>query len=84
MHLGGEGLQPDTLQFEYEVQLFNGGTTIDKEAALQGEPVYTKRLKSSEEMIDTIAWDSLSTMVKAGDYLVLRIQPFCTNSNEVG
>lgn len=40
-HLGGQAAQADTLKFDYEVQLFNGKTTIDRKAALETEPIYT-------------------------------------------
>ena len=33
LHIGGEGMQPDTLKFEYKLKLHNGGTNADKDQA---------------------------------------------------
>ncbi len=82
-HLGGEGLQADTIQFSYEVQLFNGGGEADKEAALQTQPIYTKTVKETDELKDSISWDFLKEKVKVGDYLVLRIKPTCIHGSSV-
>ena len=82
-HIGGQGTEPDTLNFDYEVQLFNGKTTIDKLAALETEPIYTKSVKGTEELIDTIRWESIKDKVAEKDYLVLRIKPICTNCDSV-
>ena len=82
-HLGGQGLSPDTLNFDYEVQLFNGKNTIDKKAALESEPIYTKLVKGTEELIDTIRWDLVKDKVQEKDYLVLRVKPICTNFDSV-
>ena len=82
-HIGGLGLEPDTLKFDYEVQLFNGKSTIDKKAALESEPIYTKLVKGTEELIDTIHWDLVKDKVQEKDYLVLRVKPICTNHDSV-
>ncbi len=82
-HLGGQGLEPDTLEFDYEVQLFNGKNTIDKKAALESEPIYTKLVRGTEELIDTIRWDLVKDKVQEKDYLVLRVKPICTNFDSV-
>lgn len=82
-HLGGEGQQPDTLKFDYEVQLFNGKDVIDKEVVLEMEPIYTKLVKGSEELTDTIHWEKISEKVAEKDYLVLRVKPICTNFDTI-
>ena len=82
-HLGGEGQQPDTLNFDYEVQLFNGKDVIDKEAVLEMEPIYTKLVKGTGELTDTIRWEMISEKVVERDYLVLRVKPICTNFDTI-
>lgn len=82
-HIGGQGTEPDTLKFDYEVQLFNGKNTIDKLAALETKPIYTKLIKGTKELIDTIRWDSIKSKVAEKDYLVLRVKPICTNCDSV-
>lgn len=82
-HLGGEGQKPDTLQFNYEVQLYNGGSLADKQAALESEPIYTKLITEGQEFKDSIPWDYLEDKVKIGDYLVLRVNPICTNGGSI-
>lgn len=82
-HIGGQGQQPDTLNFDYEVQLFNGKDVIDKETVLEMEPIYTKLIKGTNELIDTIPWEMISDKVKEKDYLVLRVKPICTNFDTI-
>lgn len=82
-HVGGEGLKPDTLQFEYDVQLFNGGTTADREAALQTEPIYTKHFSHNDNMQDSILWSEIESKIEKGDYLVLRVKPTCVKGESV-
>ena len=83
MHIGGQGTEPDTLTFEYEVQLFNGKNTIDKLAALETEPIYSRIIKDTEQLTDTIFWNKIEDKVKEKDYLVLRVKPICTNCDSV-
>jgi len=82
-HLGGQGQNSDTLKFDYEVQLFNGKNTIDKKAALETEPIYTKLVKGTEALIDTIRWEQVKDKVAEKDYLVLRVKPICTNFDSI-
>lgn len=84
LHLGGDGLRPDSLKFSYEVQLFNGGSTADRDAALETEPIYTKVIESETELEDSIPWEKLEDKVVSGDYMVLRIKPTCLNGESVG
>ena len=83
MNLGGRGTNADTLNFNYEVQLFNGKNTIDKLAALETEPIYSRVVKETEELCDTIFWDKIKDKVAEKDYLVLRIKPICTNCDSI-
>ena len=83
MYLGGRGTNADTLNFNYEVQLFNGKNTIDKLAALETEPIYSRVVKETEELCDTIFWDKIKDKVAEKDYLVLRIKPICTNCDSI-
>ena len=78
--VGGEGQQNDTIQIEYEVQLFDNGERADREDAVQQEPIYTFRTK---EQKDTIEWKDISEKVEAGDYMVLRIKPIVTKGSSV-
>lgn len=82
-HVGGEGQDPETLEFSYEVQLFNNKGEANKEEALKGIPIYTKTFTQDQEFKDSISWESLQELAEVGDYLVLRIKPTCTNGTSV-
>ena len=79
-YMGGEGLQSDTIKIAYDVQLYNGGATADKQNALNSEPIYTHRVTEDN---DSIPWDAIKETVNKGDYLVLRIQPVVLNGASV-
>lgn len=79
-HLGGEGLQADTLEFSYTVELFNGGKEGDKESAVKKKPLFTQKTKDKNCKID---WNSLLGKVEAGDYLLLRVTPSVTKGRSV-
>jgi len=81
--LGGEGLRSDTIQFEYEVQLFDGGQSPDLESTLEGTPIYTRRFQQTDELADSIPWDDIKEKVEAYDYLVLRVQPIVKRGHSV-
>lgn len=80
--MGGEGLQSDTIQFAYKVQLFNNGERADKEEAVEkGVLVY-----ESDEVTDLkeeIEWEQIQEKVEAGDYMVLRILPVVKHGHSV-
>lgn len=78
-HIGGEGTRPDSLKFDYEVELFNGKGVIDKKHALETQPIYKNIIKGTEELTDTIPWDLIGEDISETDYLVLRVKPVCTN-----
>ena len=77
---GGEGQQNDTIQIEYEVQLFDNGERADREDAVKQEPIYTFR---TSEQKDTIQWEDISEKVEAGDYMLLRIKPIVVHGSSV-
>ena len=78
--LDGEGENPYDLKMDYTVQLYNGGAEADMEKALAKEPIFTATTSETEY---EIPWDQIKGKVKLKDYLVLRVQPKCTNSEKV-
>ena len=82
-HLGGPGQEPDTLEFAYTVQLFNGGQVMDKAATLAKDPVFSKEVKEDEDYSLTIPWEDIEQVVNLGDYVVLRVEPKCVNGESV-
>lgn len=80
-HLGGEGQQPDTLTFSYEVQLFNGRQVIDRESALNGEPIFVKEVGEDDDYEVVIPWEDIEQKVDIADYLVLRVEPKCKGTS---
>ena len=81
--LGGEGQRSDTIQVDYDVQLFDGGQTPNIEEALKGLPIYTNRIKSKDGLKDSIPWKNIKDKVKEYDYLVLRILPVVTKGHSI-
>ena len=79
-HLGGVAQQPDTLTFDYEVQLFNGKNNINREEVLEMTPIYANIIKGTEELTDTIPWELIGEDIADKDYVVLRVKPICTNA----
>ena len=80
--MGGEGLESDTIQFAYKVQLFNNGERANKEEAVEkGLLVY----ESAEmtDLKDEIEWVKIQEQVEAGDYMVLRILPIVKHGHSV-
>ncbi len=82
-YMGGDGTSPDTLRFEYDVQLFIGTSQADRAETLRGEPFYTRHIKSTDELTDSIPWSVISKEAKVGDYMVLRVQPVSLNAQSV-
>ena len=80
--LGGEGLQSDTIEFEYEVQLFvdNESDTPDRMETLKREPIFKHRTK---ELEDSILWKDIQEKVKVPSYLVLRVKPIVVKGSSV-
>jgi hypothetical protein len=81
--VGGTGERQDTLQFKYDVEVFRNENQIEFEQLFKsGKPIYSKSVK--ELYNATITWEELTKKdVRAGDYLVVRVNPICTNDKEV-
>ncbi len=77
---GGEGKDPYSIKFAYDVQLYCGEKVADLDAALATEPIYTKRVS---ELEDSIPWESIQEKVENGSYLVLRIKPIVIQGSSV-
>ena len=73
---GGKGERQDTIKWKYIVQLFKASTSESYDEIFAKKPVFSHE---TEELKDTIKWDKIAKEVKAGDYLVLRIDPKCQN-----
>lgn len=81
---GGEGLRSDTIQIEYDIQLFDNGERADIEEAIKQKPIYNKRIKSLKQLKDTIMWKDIEESIEAGDYMVLRVNPVVVKGVSVG
>lgn len=69
---GGEGLRPDTVKVEYDVELYRGDAPGDIEAALATEPIFWQHVTADTL---TIPWDDIKELVKTGTYMVMRVNP---------
>ena len=79
LFIGGEGEMEDTLDFSYNVQLYTNGNA-DIEETLKTTPIYQTTTKDLES---TISWDKIKEDVKAGSYMVLRIEPVCKGEESI-
>ncbi len=80
----GKGEKEDELKFEYEVEIYTGDRDKGKEAVLKGKPIYSKTVK--DEKLDLlIDWDEelASKKLAHNQYIVLRINPKCTNEKSI-
>ncbi len=80
LHRGGEGKDPESIEFAYDVQIFSGEKVCNLKAALETEPIYNKR---TTELEDSIPWESIKDAVESGTYLVLRVNPVVTKGSSV-
>lgn len=80
-YLQGEGENPSRLEFEYDVELYNGKENTDWEEVLATTPIYKI---ATTELTDSIPWDDIAEKVNVGDFMLLRINPRCTNETSVG
>ncbi len=80
-HLGGEGLQPDTLKFAYEVELFNGGEEGDVSSVFDGSPIFSSG--EIEELKYTIKWEDIAGAISPNDHIVLRVNPVVKHGESV-
>ena len=79
-HIGGEGLNPDDNQFEYELRLYNGGDNPDRETTLKSEPIYTVK---SKERKQTIEWKDIEKNIAEGDYLLIEVKPIIVKGESI-
>lgn len=79
LFIGGEGEMEDTLDFSYNVQLYTN-ENADIEETLKTTPIYQTTTKDLES---TISWDKIKEDVKAGSYMVLRIEPVCKGEESI-
>ena len=79
-HLGGEGTRADTVQFEYEVQLFKSQDGQEREAMFAEKPFYTKK---TEQLVHTVHWDAIKDSVEPGQVIVLRVVPTSPNTPSI-
>lgn len=79
-HLGGEGTDFNNHEFKYDVQLFNGGENSNRQQVLQTEPIYSVTTDDDEVVIK---WADIKDKVKKGDYVLLRVNPVCTNEQSI-
>ena len=79
-YVGGAGQHADQLQFQYEVQLFDGGSVADRDEVVRGIPVYRH---TTTDFQHVIPWDAIADQVQTGDYLLLRVVPVCINERSV-
>lgn len=78
---GGRGTQPDSVRFEYRVELFCAPDYMEREEMLGRKPVYEAEGVAGEQ--DTIPWESLKDKVQKGDYMLLRVTPRALNETSV-
>ncbi len=78
--LGGEGLENDTIQFAYDLQLYDGGSNSNMEEVLKQQPIYTHR---TTDLKDSIPWEAIMDKVSAADYMVLRVKPVALYAKSV-
>ena len=78
--IGGQGNQPDTLKFEYDVEIFKGDDG-NLESTLESSPIYTKRITT--ELEDSIPWDKIKSVVENGNYMVIRVNPVLAKGSSV-
>lgn len=75
------GERPDTLQFEYNVELFRNDDYAELAEMVRKEPVYKKQ--GVKILTDTIRWREIEDKVEKGDYLLLRVTPICKNETSL-
>ena len=80
-YLGGGGVEPDTIQFAYDIELYSNKEYISRKEMLEKEPIYS--IKDVKSIADTILWDKIESLVNKGDYMMLRIKPKAVNDTTV-
>lgn len=78
--VGGTGARQDSVKFSYDVQIFRGDPSLSNEENFKGEPIYSR---TTEELRDSIPWETINGDVSIGDYLILRVKPTSVNTQSV-
>ena len=79
---GGTGERQDTIKFKYDVEVFRGKADEDKKVIFKTKPLYSTTV--TELYNANIPWAELAKHeVRAGDYLVLRINPKSPNEKSI-
>ncbi len=79
-YVGGIGTRQDSVKLSYDVQIFRGDPSLSNEENFKGEPIYSS---TTEELRDSIPWETINGDVNIGDYLILRIKPKSVNTQSV-
>lgn len=79
-YVGGIGTRQDSVKLSYDVQIFRGDPALSNEENFKGEPIYSR---TTEELRDSIPWETINGDVNIGDYLILRVKPTSTNTQSV-
>ena len=79
-YVGGIGTRQDSVKLSYDVQIFRGDPSLSNEENFKGEPIYSR---TTEELRDSIPWETINGDVNIGDYLILRVKPTSTNTQSV-
>ena len=79
-YVGGIGARQDSVKLSYDVQIFRGDPSLSNEENFKGEPIYSR---TTEELRDSIPWETINGDVNIGDYLILRVKPTSTNTQSV-
>lgn len=79
-YVGGIGTRQDSVKLSYDVQIFRGDPALSNEENFKGEPIYSR---TTEELKDSIPWETINGDVNIGDYLILRVKPTSTNTQSV-
>lgn len=79
-YVGGIGTRQDSVKLSYDVQIFRGDPALSNEENFKGEPIYSR---TTEELKDSIPWETINGDVNIGDYLILRVKPKSVNTQSV-
>lgn len=79
-YVGGIGTRQDSVKLSYDVQIFRGDPALSNEENFKGEPIYSR---TTEELKDSIPWETINGDVNIGDYLILRVKPKSVNTKSV-
>ena len=79
-YVGGIGTRQDSVKLSYDVQIFRGDPSLSNEENFKGEPIYSS---TTEELRDSIPWETINGDVNIGDYLILRVKPKSVNTQSV-